>query len=351
MNLQTFYQILLKSINEFNQDRVPRLGAALAFYTLFSIAPLIVVAVGIGGLLLRGTNLQNQISEAVSSSLGVSVAESLNAFINVAAQPQTSSSLTATIIGVALALFLASGIFLQIQDALDTMWDLHPPPDQALPWWTVAGKVLWARLWSIVAVVVFGVVMMGFLAARVTVTAFEQNLNLSQIPYILTLSNSGLSIALFTLLFGLILRYLPDIRLPWRDVLLGSFVTSLLFTFGQYLIGEYIARATLTSVYGAAGSLVVLLLWIYYSSQILLFGAEVTWVYANSHGTKALLQHRAAQSREQQLLEAPTEKVIYRPPPSKVSVGLVGGLLGIVLTILILPFVLIWSALRIFRRR
>jgi membrane protein len=350
MNPKTFYQILLKSIIEFNRDRVPRLGAALAFYTLSSIAPLIVVAVGIGGLLLRGTNLQTQISDAVSSSLGETVAISLNAFINTAAQPQTSSSLTATVIGAALALFLASGIFLQIQDALNTMWDLHPPPYQKVPWWTF----LWARFWSIVAVVVFGLVMIGFLAARVTLIAFEKQLNLAEIPYVLTLSNSGLSIALFTLLFGLILKYLPDIRLPWRDVLLGAFVTSLLFTFGQYLIGEYIARATLTSVYGAAGSLVVLLLWVYYSSQILLFGAEVTWVYANSHGTKALRQRLAAQAREREILErleGDIEKESYRPPPSRASVSMVGGLMGAIVTILMLPLIIIWSVLRIFRRR
>ncbi len=351
MNPQNFYQILLKSVADFNADRVPRLGAALAFYTLFSIAPLIVVAVGIGGLLLRGTNLQNQISEAVSSSLGTSVAEALNGFINNAVKPQTSSSLTATIIGAVLALFLASGIFLQIQDTLNTMWDLHPAPDPALPWWKGLLKVLWSRLWSIVAVLVFGVVMIGFLVARVVLTSFEQQLNFSQVPYVLALSNGGLSVALFTLMFGLIFKYLPEIRLPWRDALLGSFVTSLLFTLGQYLIGEYIARAALTSVYGAAGSLVALLLWIYYSSQILLFGAEVTWVYANSHGTKALLQRRAAQAREQLLLEVPTEKDSYRPPPSRASVSMVGGLMGMILTILILPFILIWSALRIFRRR
>lgn len=282
MNLKTLFNLFRESVIAFNRDRVPRLGAALAFYTLSSIAPLIVVAAGIAGLLLKETDLQQQIAQTVASSLGTAAAQDLSSWIDKAASPQTGSSLTATVIGAALTLYSASGIFLQVQDAINTLWDLHPEIPPPIVWW----KVVWERVLSILSVFIFGLILIGFLSARVALIAFEDRLNISE-PYITALSSNTLAVLLFTLIFALIFRYLPNIRLPWKEVWVGAFVTAVLFGLGQYIIGEYLGRATLTSVYGAAGSLVALLTWIYYSSQILLFGAEITWIYANTHGAYA----------------------------------------------------------------
>lgn len=282
MNLKTLFNLFRDSVIAFNRDRVPRLGAALAFYTLSSIAPLIVVAAGIAGLLLKETDLQQQIAQTVASSLGAAAAQDLSTWIDKAASPQTGSSLTATVIGAALTLYSASGIFLQVQDAINTLWDLHPEIPHPVVWW----KVVWERVLSILSVFIFGLILIGFLSARVALIAFEDRLNISE-PYITALSSNTLAVLLFTLIFALIFRYLPNIRLPWKEVWVGAFVTAVLFGLGQYIIGEYLGRATLTSVYGAAGSLVALLTWIYYSSQILLFGAEITWIYANTHGAYA----------------------------------------------------------------
>ncbi|MFN8509183.1 MAG: YihY/virulence factor BrkB family protein [Deinococcaceae bacterium] len=282
MNVKMLFNLFRESVFAFNRDRGARLGAALAFYTISSIAPLIVVAAGIAGLLLKETNLQQHIAQTVASSLGSVAADDLSSWIDRAASPKTGSSLAATIIGAILTLFSASGIFLQVRDAINTLWNLHPEPSNSIAWW----KIVWERIVSILCVFIFGLILIGFLSARVAIIAFEDRLNISE-PYVTALSSNTLAVLLFTLIFALIFRYLPNIRLPWKEIWIGAFVTAVLFGLGQYIIGEYLGRATLTSVYGAAGSLVALLTWMYYSSQILLFGAEITWIYANTHGAYA----------------------------------------------------------------
>jgi len=346
MNFKTLFEIIRDSYLAFNIDKVPRLGAALSYYVFSSIAPLLVVAVGIAGIVLGRTNAQKQIISSVTTSLGKDTASALNELIDKAAQPSTG--VVATIIGLVLAFFAASGIFAQIKDALNTVWDVKPiPPKNG-----VLAFIL-ARVFSILGVLVFGIFVIAFLVARVALASFSGQLGLEN-PVFLGFLSNALSVALFTVLFALTYKFMPDVQLPWKDVWLGAFVTALLFTLGQYAIGFYLGRSSPSSVYGAAGSLVVILIWIYFSSQILFFGAEITWVYSQKRGSRSFPD--SSVPLEQKTAEIPVSAsspplvLVKEKPRSSLGAGLVGAGLGAVIATLLLPLVLLGLLSRAFRR-
>ena len=192
----------------------------------------------------------------------------------------SGSGTTATIISLALLLFAATGLFSQLQDALDIIWEVQPNPAQG------AG-VLKDRFWSFVMVLAIGAMLLCLLVAHAVVLAVGRFVDASQIPGSLHVWHAldlAISFVFLTLLMALIYQVLPDVRIAWRDVWVGAGLTALLFLLGNYLIGLYLSRSTIASAYGAAGSFVVILLWVYYASQALLFGAEFTQVYAKRGG-------------------------------------------------------------------
>jgi membrane protein len=278
MSIRDLFAVLKETWEEFNADKVPRLGAALAYFTIFSLAPLLIVVIGIAGFFLGGDNAQAELLALANEYLGAQGAAVVADLIANATQP--GSGLIATTIGVGTLLFGASNLFAQLQGTLNTIWGVEPRPDRG-----VLGMV---RDRSLAFAFVLG---SGFLLLAVMVAGAVLNVLNRQVGEVVpnqlmfdeVLNRSG-SLVLTTLLFAVIYKVVPDARVAWRDVLLGAFVTAVLFSIGRFFLGWYLSTSGTSSVYGAAGSLVVLLFWIFISAQIFFLGAEFTQVVARKRG-------------------------------------------------------------------
>lgn len=275
------FALVRDSYLAFTQDRAPRLAAALAYYAISSIAPLLFLIVAVAGRFLGREEVQRQIFETIQQSLGTATATFLSGLVQNAAQPSTT--LLATIIGAATLFLTTTAFFVQIQDSLNSLWGSNPAPPQSI--WRIVGT----RIISFVMVLAFGALIIGFLVANTYLAAIAQRLGdlIGFGAFFVRLGTFILSTLLFTPVFAAVYKFLPDIKMQWRDVWVGSAITAMLFTLGQVLIGVYFGRTSAGSVYGAASSLFILLLWLYYSAMIFFFGAEVTWVYSQKHGTQA----------------------------------------------------------------
>jgi membrane protein len=273
------WSLLRETVLEWYEDRAPRLGAALAFYTVFALAPGLIVIIALAALLLGHEAAQGQIIDEVQDLIGVAGAQAIQAAIESARS--AGSSLVATGLGVLTLLFGLWGVFGELQDALNTIWGVT-----ARPWRGVIGAVK-ERFWSFTMVVGIGFLLLVSLAASAWLAAVGKFFaQLSPLPVaMMETANALLSFVTITLMFAVIYKLLPDVKITWQNVWVGAAVTALLFTIGKSLIGLYLGRSTVASVYGAAGSLIVILLWIYYSAQVVFFGAEFTKVYSRHFGT------------------------------------------------------------------
>jgi membrane protein len=266
--------------NEWIQDKCPQLGAALAYFTVFSLAPLVLLLLGVFGLIFGSSEQARQkITEQLQYFIDPSGIKVIQDIAANAAKPQ--AGILATGIGAILTLFGASGVFGQLQDALNTIWGVKPKPG--------AGIMDFIRARFLSFAMVGGVCFL--LLVSLTVETLLRGIS----DYLKNLIPGGhiLGLALFlifdlaviVLLFAMIFRYLPDAKIAWSDVWVGSTLTAALFGLGKFALGLYLGSGAAGSAYGAASSLITLLLWIYYAAQILLFGAEFTQVYANTYGT------------------------------------------------------------------
>jgi membrane protein len=261
-----------------NDDALSR-GAAIAFYTVTSIAPVLLIVIAIAGLAFGRDAAQNAITAQLSSLMGQQTAEVLQSAVASAAGK--SSGIVATIIGIVTLIATASGVFGEMQSALNAIWRAEPKG-------TTVSRLIRARATSLALVAALGFLLMVSLVVSATLAAFGDHLN-SILPFgklVMTVVNVVVSLVLISVLFAAIYKVLPDRDLEWRDVVVGAVVTATLFTLGKSLIGWYIGSSAVASSYGAAGALIVLLLWVYYSVQIFLLGAEFTKIYANRHGSK-----------------------------------------------------------------
>ncbi len=277
---RNLWGLFTTTFNEWLEDKAPTLGAALAYYTVFSLAPLILVLLAIIGMIFRKdpTGAWDKITEQMSYFLDPSGVQVVQDIAKTASKP--SASWWATVIGISLALFGASGVFGQLQDSLNTIWGVKAKPGAAI-WDYIRIRIL---SFAMVAGVCF------LLLVTLTIEAVLKGLSgylESSLPggaamafVIYLVADLGLVVLLFAGMF----KYLPDVEVRWQDVWVGSAMTALLFLIGKWALGLYLGSGAAGSAYGAASSLVTLLLWIYYSSQILLFGAEFTQVYANRFG-------------------------------------------------------------------
>jgi membrane protein len=257
-----------------------RLAAALAYYTLFSIAPLLVVAVGMAGLVFGEDAARGQIFGPLQSIFGPKSAAAVQDAVSAASVK--SSGIVATIAGVVTLLIGASAVFGELQGALNTIWDVKPSPHAGV--WDVAKK----RLLSLAMVIVIGFLLLVSLALSAMLNAVGAYVG-STLPIpvpVLEVVNFLTSYGVTILLFASMFKVLPDIDIEWRDVWIGSLATAALFTAGKSVIGIYIGRMALDSTYGAAASVVVILVWIYYSALIFFMGAEFTQVYAKRSGSQ-----------------------------------------------------------------
>jgi membrane protein len=273
------WKMLKETVLSFIDDEALSRGAAIAFYTVTSIAPVLLIVVAVAGLAFGRDAAQNAISTQLSGLMGQQTADVLQSAVASAAGK--SLGILATIIGVATLIATASGVFGEMQSALNAIW-------KAKPQTTTVSRLIQARATSLGLVAVLAFLLIVSLAVSAGLTAFGNYLD-SIVPIgklILPILNFAVSLALLAVLFAAIYKVLPDRRLQWRDVVIGAVVTAVLFTIGKTLIGWYLGSSAVASSYGAAGGLIVLLLWVYYSVQVFLLGAEFTKIYANRHGSK-----------------------------------------------------------------
>jgi membrane protein len=278
MQLRNIWGLLKETGNSWDEDKVMRMSAALAYYTVLSAAPLLVIAIGIAGLVFGKNAAEGQLVEQFRDLVGEDGAQAIQTMIAHASGPGTST--VAMIVGIVLLLFGASGVFVELQDSLNTIWEVVPRPGR--PFLTILRE----RFISFAMVLVTGFLLLVSLSLSAALAAMTAWLGLAGIGMVGQVLTFAISFVVITLLFALIYKILPDVDLAWRDVWFGAIVTSLLFSIGKLLIGLYLGRAGVGSAYGAAGSLVVFVVWVYYSAQIVLLGAEFTKVYMRQSGAR-----------------------------------------------------------------
>jgi membrane protein len=277
MNPKAIFGLLRDSFKEWSEDKASRLGAALAYYTIFSIGPLLIVAIAIASLVFA--NAQDQIVGQISSVVGPQGGEAIKQTIE--NNNKGGGSIIATIVGIVLLLAGASGVFGQLKDALNTIWEVKPKPGRSIL------ETLRDRFLSFTMVLGTGFLLLVSLVISAGVAALGNWLN-SFLPggvFVGQVVNLVLMLVIVTVMFALLFRYLPDVKIAWKDVWLGAFITALFFSLGQFALGLYLSIGNVGSAFGATGSLVIVLVWIYYSAQIFFFGAEFTQVYTNKYGS------------------------------------------------------------------
>jgi membrane protein len=276
--------LIKQSINEWNIDNAPRLSAALAFYTLLSLSPLVIVTISMAGFAFGQAAAGGQLAREIHNLVGWDVATAIQAVIRAGQRPHTSA--VAALLSVLMLAFGATTVMVELRSGLNTIWRVPANPcNSSLKAMLRMGK---ERLYSLALVVGGGILLLTSLAASTWVTAVGRSLGHS-----LAIPESRLHEATFaasyvtiTVLFAAVYRTLPDTKLEWRDVAVGACITSLIFTVGKQLIALYLIKAAFASMYGAAGSIVVLLVWVYYSAQLFFLGAEFTKVYARTCGSQ-----------------------------------------------------------------
>lgn len=276
--MKDLWDTIRQTGTEFFDDNVPRLSAALAYYSIFSLAPLLLIAVSIAGIFFGDDAASGVLDDQLKSRMGDAAAATVQEMLANTRKP--ADNLLATLTGLVLLVIGAGGVFGQLQDALNTVWGISPKPGRGLK------GILKDRFLSFSMVLGIGFLLLTSLA----LSAFLQGASdfVARVLPLHPLFWSGLSAILsflvITTLFAAILKILPDAEIGWRDVVEGAVFTSVLFALGKFALGWYLGREATSSSYGSAGSLVLILLWVYYSSTILLLGAEFTQVHANRRG-------------------------------------------------------------------
>jgi membrane protein len=279
MKTKRVFKLVKDAVSEWQEDNVPLFAAALAYYTIFSLAPLLVIAIAIAGAFFGEEAAQREIAGQIQGMVGKEGAEAIQAMIQNANKPNAGGAI-ATLFSVVTLLLGASGVFGQLQTALNTIWEVKPKPSQGIK------SFLQARFLSFAMVVVIGFLLLVSLVLS-AILAGISNFFGSFLPALTALGvilNFVLSFAITTFLFAAIYKFLPDVKVPWRNLWVGAAVTSFLFSIGRFLIGLYLGNSAVGSTYGSAGSLIVILVWVFYSAQILLIGAEFTQVYSKYRG-------------------------------------------------------------------
>jgi membrane protein len=280
MQRKSIWQFLKTTVNEWVEAEPFELAAALSYYTLFSLAPLLLIAIGVAGLVFGREAAQNQIVEALQGMIGQDSAQSVQEMIQ-ASNEKPKTGMLSTIIGFVALLFGAGGVVGQLQTSLNKMWEVTPKPGQGI--W----GFLRQRFFSFAMVLAIGFLLLVSLVVTAVLSSFTAMLGslLGDATFLAHAIDILVSFGFVTLLFALIYKYVPDVEIQWKDVWVGAALTSILFTIGKYLIGLYLGTSGVGSTFGAAGSLITILVWVYYSSLIFFLGAEFTRVYATQYGS------------------------------------------------------------------
>ena len=278
--MSSVIEIVGETVKEWSEDKASRLSAALAYYTVFSIPPLMVVAIGIASLFTDRATIEEQVVNQAAGLMGSQGGEAIRTILQSAEEPG-NGELLPTLLGVALLLFGASGVFTQLQDAMNTIFGVKPNPKRGIV------GIIKDRFLSFTMVLTIGFVLLVSLVLSTVLTTLGNFVGglVSEAQILLFIVNFVISFGVFTLFFALIFKTIPDVEMSWRDVLVGAAITALLFKLGEYALSFYFERSDPTSAFGAAGSIILLLLWVYYSAQIIFLGAEFTEVYARRLGS------------------------------------------------------------------
>jgi membrane protein len=273
MSASALWWVMKRALAGWWDDNVPRLGASLAYYTLFALSPVLLVATAIAGLVFGPEAVRGEIVGQIQGLVGRQGAEAVQAMLEGAAKP--SSSIPATVVGFVTLFLGATGAFLELQTALNAIWRVKPRPGARVR------DFLTQRLISFGLVVAVGFLLLVSLLVSAALAALSRYLGniFPALTAVWAAGNVLVSLFVITLLFAMVYKILPDVRLRWRDVWIGALVTAGFFSVGKQLIGLYLGTSSVGSSYGAAGSVVVLLVWVYYSAQVVLLGAEFTRFY------------------------------------------------------------------------
>lgn len=288
-----YFALLKEAYNDWSADNSSQMAAALAYYTIFSMAPLLILAVVIAGMFFNDQQAKEQLGNQMNQLVGKQGADFVLGMLEHAQRPGSMS--IASLISIGVLLFGASGVFAQLQDSLNRIWEVKTKPNLG-----IMGFIR-TRLLSFSMVLGIGFLLLVSLILSAVLNGFSETLS-QTMPggsIVSKLTDIVLSFVIITLLFAMIYKILPDVKITWKDVWTGAILTALLFTVGKFLIGWYLGRSSYTSTYGAAGSLVILLAWVYYSSLILFFGAEFTQVYTRSKGSVIEPDEHAIRIREE----------------------------------------------------
>jgi membrane protein len=273
--------LLVESFEAWCRHKGSRLGASLAFYALLSLTPLLLIAVSIAGLAFGAKAAEGEIVRQIQSLIGPEGAGGIQALLE--GTRNTTQGILATVLGFLTLFFGSSAVFMELRDALNTIWDIPPVQTTTVRSLVQIGK---ERLFSFVLVLAIGFLLLASLLLSTAIAALSNFSGMLPIPYaVLHFSNALLSFVVLTGLFATIYKVMPEARIEWRDVILGASVTSLLFTIGKLLIGLYLGSASFSSTYGAAASVVIIIVWVYYSGQIFFLGAEFTKIFSNRYGS------------------------------------------------------------------
>ncbi len=284
-------ELITEAAQGWSDDNVPSMGAALAYYTLFSIAPLLLIVIAVAGLVFGEQAARGEVMDQLSDLIGLQGAMAVEDLLKRVNRPEEGG--WAAIIGTVVLIIGATSVFAELQNSLNRIWKVPPP--KSVPVWHSLWAVVRRRLLSLGLIMGLGFLSMVSMVASAALAAMgkwwtpwlgDDFLLLAQ-----TL-NAVLSYALITVMFAVIYKWVPDVPIRWRDVWVGALITAALFSLGKSLIGLYIGRSAVSSAYGAAASLVVMMLWVYYSTQVFLMGAELSWAFSRRHSLK---EHVVAQ--------------------------------------------------------
>jgi membrane protein len=278
--LKAAFSVVKETVNDWLDDRAPRLAAALSYYTLLSIAPLVVISIAIAGLIFGPDAARGQIAGEIGGVVGADAARAIEAVVASARSPE--GGVLSTVVGVIVLLFGASGVFVELQSALNTVWEVQPKPGRG-----ILGEIR-DRFFSFAMVlgVAFLLLVSLVLSAALSAAGRVFSAALPGGEVLWQALNFVFSFALVAGLFALIFKYVPDVKVRFRDVWLGALVTAFLFTVGKLLLGLYLGKASVGSSYGAAGSFIAFVVWVYYAAQIVFLGAEFTQVTARRRGAE-----------------------------------------------------------------
>jgi membrane protein len=305
-NLPTLIKLTYQGWKE---DNGSRLAAALTYYTVFSLAPMLIIAIAVAGLIWQRQAVQDQVLSQIQGLVGEQGRTFVSGLLDSASKP--AQGVLATIVGLVTLIFGALGVFNELHNSLNTVWDV--PEKKISGMWQSSKEIVINRFLSFTMILGVGFMLLVSLVVSTGITAFGNWIG-ALLPFhevILQIINLVVSIGIITVLFALIFKVLPDAEIVWKDVWVGAFVTAILFSIGKTLIGLYLGSSAVGTTFGAAGSLVLLLLWIYYSAQILFFGAEFTQVYANQLGSRIVPESQKATTSPTSTAPASSPGIAY----------------------------------------